>query len=67
VSVLPATALQKRYLTKLVKEVPFTSPVPSRKVALAWRQSFGRKAAVELLAEAITGVKLPALRMAKVA
>jgi LysR family hydrogen peroxide-inducible transcriptional activator len=67
VSVLPATALQKRYLTKLVKEVPFAAPVPSRKVAIAWRQSFGRKAAVEVLAEAIGAVKLPSLRMAKVA
>ncbi len=67
VSVLPATALQNRYLTKLVKVVPFAAPVPSRKVAIAWRQSFGRKAAVEVLAEAIGAVKLPSLRMAKVA
>jgi hypothetical protein len=41
--------------------------VPSRKVAIAWRQSFGRKVAVEVLAEAIGAVKLPSLRMAKVA
>jgi LysR family hydrogen peroxide-inducible transcriptional activator len=67
VSVLPATALQNRYLTRLVKVVPFAAPVPSRKVAIAWRQSFGRKAAVEVLAEAIGAVKLPSLRMAKVA
>jgi LysR family hydrogen peroxide-inducible transcriptional activator len=67
VSVLPATALQNRYLTRLVKVVPFAAPVPSRKVAIAWRQSFGRKVAVEVLAEAIGAVKLPSLRMAKVA
>ena len=30
VSVLPALALQPRYGSKLVREVPFTSPAPSR-------------------------------------
>ena len=67
VSVLPFTALQKRYLTRLVKVVPFAAPVPSRKVAIAWRQSFGRKAAVEVLAEAIGAVRQPSLKMAKLA
>ena len=63
VSVLPATALQPRYLTRLVKEVPFTDPAPSRKVAIAWRTSFSRPKAVEALAKAILAVKLDCLRM----
>ncbi len=62
VSVLPATALQRRYLTRLVKEIPFTDPAPSRKVAIAWRASFSRPEAVEVLAGAIGSVKLACLK-----
>lgn len=64
VSVLPATALQPRYGNKLVKEIPFTDPVPSRMVAIAWRASFSRLKAVDAVADAILAVKLPCLRMA---
>jgi LysR family transcriptional regulator, hydrogen peroxide-inducible genes activator len=64
VSVLPATALQPRYTSKLVKEIAFTEPVPSRKVALAWRTSFSRPKAVNAVAKAISQVKLACLKMA---
>ena len=67
ISVLPSTALTPRYSSKLLKVVPFSTPVPSRKVAVAWRQSFDRPAAVELLADAIRSVKLPSLRIARAA
>jgi len=67
ISVLPSTALTPRYSSKLLKVVPFSTPVPSRKVAVAWRQSFDRPAAVELLADAIRAVKLPSLKIAKAA
>jgi len=63
VSVLPATALQPRYGNRLVKEIPFAEPVPSRKVAIAWRASFARPDAVEALARAVLEVKLDCLRM----
>src|SRR6187402_618448 len=59
ISVVPQTALTSRYATKLLKVVPFTSPVPSRKVAIAWRTSFDRPAAVDVIAEAVQAVKLP--------
>jgi LysR family hydrogen peroxide-inducible transcriptional activator len=62
VSVLPATALQPRYVNRLVKEIPFTEPAPSRKVAIALRASFSRPKAVDAVAEAILDVKLPCLR-----
>jgi len=67
VSVLPASALGARYATRLLKVVPFTSPVPSRKVALAWRASFDRPLAIETLAGAIQSVKMPCLRMSRAA
>ncbi|MBL0140642.1 MAG: hydrogen peroxide-inducible genes activator [Betaproteobacteria bacterium] len=63
VSVLPATALQARYTSRLVKEIPFTEPVPSRKVAIAWRSSFSRPQAVSTVAKAILEVKLACLKM----
>ncbi|QJR14733.1 hydrogen peroxide-inducible genes activator [Usitatibacter palustris] len=65
VSVLPASALVSRYSSRLVRVVPFASPIPSRKVALAWRTSFDRPLAVEALAESIRSVKLPSIKIAK--
>src|SRR5687768_2972367 len=65
VSVVPSSALTARYATKLLKVVPFASPVPSRKVALAWRTSFDRPAAIDVVADAVRAVKLPGLRIAK--
>lgn len=67
VSVLPASALTARYSTKLLKVVPFSTPVPSRKVALAWRASFDRPMAVDALAAAIRDIKMPCLKIAKAA
>jgi LysR family hydrogen peroxide-inducible transcriptional activator len=64
ISVLPASALTPRYATKLLKVVPFSSPVPSRKVALAWRASFDRPLAVETLAGALGSVKMDCLKKA---
>ena len=67
ISVLPTSALTSRYATRMVKVVPFTTPIPSRKVALAWRASFDRPAAVAVLAEAIRTIKMPCLKMARAA
>jgi LysR family hydrogen peroxide-inducible transcriptional activator len=65
VSVVPSSALSARYATKLLKVVAFTSPVPSRKVALAWRTSFDRPAAIDVVADAVRAVKLPGLKLAR--
>jgi LysR family hydrogen peroxide-inducible transcriptional activator len=67
VSVLPASALTTRYATKMLKVVPFLNPVPSRHVALAWRASFDRPAAVQVLAEAIRSIKMPCLKISRAA
>src|SRR5688500_1293836 len=63
ISVVPQTALTPRYATKLLKVVPFTAPIPSRKVAIAWRTSFDRPAAIDLLADAVQAVKLPVKKL----
>jgi LysR family transcriptional regulator, hydrogen peroxide-inducible genes activator len=58
ITVLPASANNTRYRNKLLKVIPFTHPVPSRRIALAWRKSFARGQAIEALAQAITQAKI---------
>ena len=53
VSVLPRDALTPKYHSRLVVPVPFARPVPSRRIALAYRKSFPRPAAIATLREAI--------------
>jgi LysR family hydrogen peroxide-inducible transcriptional activator len=61
--VLPCSANSEKYRSRLLKVVPFAEPAPARRVALAWRKSFGREKAVGALAAAIAAVKTPCLRM----
>lgn len=54
VTVMPRTAIPSRASRQsLVTYVPFRQPAPQRRVALAWRRSFNRPAAVETLRRAI--------------
>jgi len=54
ISVLPFTAVNSHHYAPGVLEVrPLTSPVPFRTVAIAWRASFPRPKAIEMLAESI--------------
>jgi LysR family hydrogen peroxide-inducible transcriptional activator len=59
VTVLPAMALVERYASPLVKPIPFASPVPQRRVALAWRRGFGRPLAIKRIVEAILTATAP--------
>jgi LysR family transcriptional regulator, hydrogen peroxide-inducible genes activator len=53
VSVLPRDALTPRYHSQLVVPIPFTQPVPARRIALAYRRSFPRPAAIEAILESV--------------
>jgi len=53
VSVLPRDALTPRYHSQLVVPVPFTHPIPSRRIALAYRRSFPRPAAVAAIRKSV--------------
>jgi len=53
VSVLPRDALTPKYHSQLVVPVPFAKPVPSRRIALAYRKSFPRPAAIAAIREAV--------------
>src|SRR5918996_6216068 len=64
ITVIPAAAAESRTgENKLTAVRPFASPVPSRRVALAWRRSFPRPKAVEALRQAILACKLPGVTM----
>ncbi|MEI7455941.1 MAG: LysR substrate-binding domain-containing protein [Nitrosomonadales bacterium] len=54
ITVLPASANSARYRSRLLTVIPFEKPVPTRRIALAWRKSFTRTQAVAVLAEAIS-------------
>jgi len=59
ITVLPASAEAPRYRSPLLKVIPFKPPAPTRRIALAWRKSFGREKAIEALAEAIRATRIP--------
>ena len=56
ISVLPCSATAARYHNPLIKVIPFTAPAPTRRIAIAWRKSFVRLEAVEIIAEAISAI-----------
>lgn len=56
ITVLPAMATAARYQNALIRVIPFTKPAPSRRIALAWRKSFVRVAAIEVLGKVITDI-----------
>ena len=59
VTVLPQTSVNGYpYPKDLLSTRPFVEPVPRRTVALAWRRSFPRPAAIKVLAEAVRACPL---------
>lgn len=64
ITVLPSAAAEGRTVeTRLTAVRPFAPPVPSRRVALAWRRSFPRPRAVEAVRQAILACKLPGVTL----
>jgi LysR family hydrogen peroxide-inducible transcriptional activator len=63
VSVLPESALSYPYGSDLIVSIPFTPPVPSRRIAVAWRTGFVRPRAIDALIRAVRTLDAPALRL----
>ena len=59
VTVLPSTSIGASGASDLIRILPFAKPVPSRRVALAWRRSFPRPEAIEALRKGILACNLP--------
>jgi LysR family hydrogen peroxide-inducible transcriptional activator len=54
ITVLPKSSInQLPAQDGMVRYVPFTAPVPSRRVVIAWRKSFTRHAAIEAIRQAV--------------
>jgi LysR family hydrogen peroxide-inducible transcriptional activator len=47
----------------LLAYVPFTRPAPSRRVVIAWRKSFTRRAAIDAVMQAVSECHLPGVEM----
>ena len=63
ITVLPCSAATERYVNPLVKVIPFSAPVPVRRIALAWRKSYAREMAVNAICDAIKEIKSPCLHL----
>jgi LysR family hydrogen peroxide-inducible transcriptional activator len=60
ITVLPCTAVgAAQQESRLLAFRPFAEPVPGRRVALAWRRSFPRPQALEVLRQAVLACDLP--------
>ena len=59
VTVLPATSTTTGGPADLIRILPFARPVPTRRVGLAWRRSFPRPEAIEVLRKSILACHLP--------
>ena len=64
ITVLPmASVPEKQEAEGMLRYVPFEDPAPSRRVVIAWRKSFTRRAAVEAVREAVLACKLNGVQM----
>ncbi len=53
ITVMPACATNPHPADKLLKAVSFAPPEPSRRIALAWRKSYSRQPAINVIQQAI--------------
>lgn len=62
ITVLPCSAAVERYQNPLIKMIPFVDPVPTRRMALAWRKGYTRGQAIECLLKALRSLQSPCLQ-----
>ena len=63
-TVLPRTSVaDMKDKSGLLRFMPFSEPVPSRRVVIVWRKSFTRRAAIEAICEAVAQCDLPGIDM----
>ncbi len=64
ITVLPASSVPVKVpRDSMLAYVPFSPPVPNRRIALIFRKSFPRKAAIEMVRQAALDCKLPGTRL----
>ena len=50
----------------MLEFIPFTDPAPSRRVVIAWRKSFTRRAAIEAICRGVADCHLPGVEMLEI-
>ncbi|HVK93708.1 MAG TPA: LysR substrate-binding domain-containing protein [Noviherbaspirillum sp.] len=64
ITVLPKASVPDMHARDgMLRYVPFTQPVPSRRVVIAWRKSFTRRAAIEAVRQAVLSCDLHGVTM----
>lgn len=64
ITVLPqASVPEMRTKDGMLRYVPFSAPVPSRRVVIAWRKSFTRRPAIEAVRQAVLACDLQGVAM----
>jgi LysR family hydrogen peroxide-inducible transcriptional activator len=59
ISVLPATALTAQHANPLIRAIEFNTPRPTRRIVVAYRDTFSRAAVIKLVVRAVAGLALP--------
>ena len=57
ISILPQSATAKNYKNDAINILSFESPIPFRRVALAYRQGTSKKDSLDIMVEAISSIK----------
>jgi LysR family hydrogen peroxide-inducible transcriptional activator len=64
ITVLPRASVPNMQANDgMLRYVPFSAPAPSRRVAIAWRKSFTRNAAIEAVRQAVLACELPGVAL----
>ena len=58
VTVLPSTSINPSEKQGLLRYIPFTRPIPDRRVVIAWRKNYPRLRAIDLLRQSILASSL---------
>lgn len=63
ITVLPSSSVKETTGDDLVKAIPFSKPTPTRRVIIAWRKSFNRVPAIEIIRKAVAQIPMEGCRM----
>jgi len=63
ITVLPCSALTRKYENKRLIAIDLAKPVPGRRIGLAWRRGFTRPQVIEVIRDAVRALKVHGLNM----
>lgn len=63
ISVLPCSAISRPHQSRSLRVLDFTDPAPSRRIALAARETFSRTEALKVLLAAVKSMNTPCFRL----